>query len=155
MIRVKDSTERFQSHVAEWKSTTHPTCSYNNGTSIDCWITFVHLALSHLHNRFPVSRERFPSKLILQSILKAYALMSCLMSLSLIQMRTCLKHLFKQVKWIIPFLPNVNLLSIFMSVNVDKVIAWCQVHTYYYVFNWFTCWVLSWLFYYCWFNHYD
>lgn len=34
-----------------------------------------------------------------------------------------------------PFLTNVNLLSILMSVNVDKVIASCQVHTYYYVFN--------------------
>lgn len=31
-------------------------------------------------------------------ILKAYALMSCLMSLSLIQMQICLKQLFKQVK---------------------------------------------------------
>lgn len=73
-MRVEDCTEQFQSHEAKCKPTTHPTCSYNNGPSIDCWITFDHLSAIYITG--------IPSQLILQSIFKAYALMSCLMSLS-------------------------------------------------------------------------
>lgn len=88
----------FKNCVAKCKQAICFTCSYHNGPSIFCW----NPASLICFNLSAILRTRscflYPSQLMVQSILKAYALKNCLMTLSSIQLQTRLAQLCRQIK---------------------------------------------------------